>query len=152
MAGTARFVAFFLVAFVALGAIASPARADTVRPRFVIIVDTSGSMTENAGRVRTHGDGSQTHPGCDLDGNGVFDDSKLYQAKQALAQTMTAFGSAEFSLARYHQTELGQACATTNECLALPDSVSTPASAAIAATSSRGCPPTTTSARAARPP
>src|SRR3954452_833263 len=123
MAPTARFAAALLVATAI--ARAGAAYGDTVRPRFVIIVDSSGSMTESAtNRIRTHGDGSETHPGCDLDGNGVYDDSKLYQAKQALAQTMTAFGSAEFSLARYHQTELGQACATTNECLALPDSVS----------------------------
>jgi hypothetical protein len=92
------------------------AEAQTVRPRFVILVDSSGSMTENAGRIRTHGDGSQTHPGCDLDGNGRFDDAKLYQAKLALADTITAFGSAEFSLARYHQNELGQVCGSTPEC------------------------------------
>src|SRR4051812_14531279 len=71
-------------------ALAAPPDRDAfaqVRPRFVLLVDSSGSMTENASRVRTHGDGSETHPGCDLDGNGKYDDSKLFQAKQALTQT-----------------------------------------------------------------
>ena len=96
-----------------------PAHADTVRPRFVIIIDTSGSMVENAIRVRTHGDGSEGDPGCDLDGNGAYDDSKLYQAKVALRDTMTAFGSAEFSLSRYQQNELGQPCTTPQNCMAM---------------------------------
>src|SRR5437868_7130719 len=109
MSRTARFA---LALLVAAGAAPGPAHAQTVRPRFVIIVDTSGSMTESATRIHTHGDGSLTHPGCDLDGNGRYDDSKLFQAKAALIETMTAFGSAEFSLARYHQTELGQPCGT----------------------------------------
>jgi MYXO-CTERM domain-containing protein len=101
-----------LATLVAAGA----AHAETVRPRFVIVLDTSGSMVENAIRVRTHGDGSESDPGCDLDGNGQYDDSKLFQAKVALRETMTAFGSAEFSLSRYHQTELGQACTNSNQC------------------------------------
>src|SRR6476646_3569620 len=96
---------------------AGSAHADTVRPRFVIVIDTSWSMVENAIRVRTHGDGSETDPGCDLDGNGQYDDSKLFQAKVALRETMTAFGSAEFSLSRYHQVELGQPCATPQQCM-----------------------------------
>jgi hypothetical protein len=98
---------------------AGTARADTVRPRFLIVIDSSGSMVETAGRVRTHGDGSELHPGCDNDGNGRYDDSKLYQAKIALAETMTAFGSAEFSLSRYHQTELGQPCLADADCRAM---------------------------------
>jgi hypothetical protein len=95
------------------------ARAETVRPRFVIIIDTSGSMVETPGRVRTHGDGSEDHPGCDLDGNGLYDDSKLFQAKAALRETMTAFGTAEFSLTRYHQSELGQPCTSNGQCMAM---------------------------------
>jgi MYXO-CTERM domain-containing protein len=104
-----------LAAWILAGA--GVARADTVRPRFIIIIDSSGSMVENAGRVRTHGDGSELHPGCDLDGNGLYDDSKIFQAKVALRDTMTAFGSAEFALTRYHQTELGQPCTTTQQCM-----------------------------------
>jgi hypothetical protein len=117
----ARF-ALIVVAFAVVGA--GVARADTVRPRFVIIVDSSGSMTENAGRVRTHGDGSDNQLGCDLDGNGRYDDSKMFQAKLALADTITAFGSAEFSLARYHQNELGQACTTSADCTRMDNGAS----------------------------
>src|SRR5882757_9204938 len=116
----ARTVRFTLAIVIAAGVVSGrPARAQTVRPRFVIIIDTSGSMVENANRIRVHGDGSQTHPGCDLDGNGLYDDSKLFQAKASLTETMTAFGSAEFSLARYHQTELGQVCATPGDCTSM---------------------------------
>ena len=92
------------------------ARAETVKPRFVILVDTSGSMSQNVAQIATHGDGSQEHPGCDLDGNGLFDDSKLFGAKASLRDTLLAFGSAEFSLARYHQNQLGQPCTTANGC------------------------------------
>ncbi|MCG5051994.1 MAG: hypothetical protein KA712_03450 [Myxococcales bacterium] len=92
------------------------AAAAPVKPRFVVLVDTSGSMAENALRVETHGDGSETHPGCDLDGNGLFDDSKLFQAKAALTDSITAFGAAEFSLARYHQNELGAVCNSLQSC------------------------------------
>jgi len=73
-------------------------------------------MSENPERVETHGDGSKRDPGCDLDNNGSYDDSKLYQAKAALSDTIAAFGAAEFSLARYHQNELGGACNIQGDC------------------------------------
>jgi hypothetical protein len=97
-------------------ATAAPAYAETVKPRFVILVDTSGSMAQNVAQIATHGDGSLEHPGCDLDGNGRFDDSKLFGAKASLRDTLLAFGSAEFSLARYHQNQLGQPCTSANGC------------------------------------
>jgi hypothetical protein len=97
-------------ALVALVGDTPRARAEAVRPRFVVIVDTSGSMLETPNRILTHGDGSEMHPGCDIDGNGKYDDSKMYQAKAALNDTLSAFGSAEFALARYHQDELGGMC------------------------------------------
>ncbi len=103
-------------------AVLSPtaARAQTVKPRFLLLIDNSGSMLESAAtRVRTHGDGSQAHPGCDLDTNGKYDDSKLYQAKAALNETVAAFGSVEFSLARYHANELGQICNFDRDCTIL---------------------------------
>jgi hypothetical protein len=90
--------------------------AEPVKPRFLILIDTSGSMSQNAGTVPTHGDGSREHPGCDLDGNGKYDDSKMAQAKAALRETLVAFGGVEFSLARYHQSELGQTCAGSAQC------------------------------------
>src|SRR5687767_1434540 len=96
-----------------------PAAAQTVKPRFLILVDTSGSMSQNASQTATHGDGSREHPGCDLDGNARFDDSKMFQAKAALNDTISAFGSVEFGLARYHQAELGQMCGTAGQCSAM---------------------------------
>jgi Putative metal-binding motif len=102
----------FLVAL----AFAQTARAETVKPRFVILVDTSGSMAQDVAQTPTHGDGSREHPGCDLDGDGTFSDSKMFQAKASLRETLLAFGSAEFSLARYHQNELGQACTNSIGC------------------------------------
>jgi hypothetical protein len=96
--------------------VTAPAAAQTVKPRFMILVDTSGSMAQDAAQTPVHGDGSREHPGCDLDGNGRFDDSKMFQAKAALNDTISAFGSVEFGLARYHQAELGQACTTASQC------------------------------------
>src|SRR4029453_16024410 len=100
-----------------LAALPAAAAAETVKPRFVILVDTSGSMIQNAAQVPVHGDGSREHPGCDLDANGKYDDSKLYQAKAALNDTLSAFGSVEFALARYHQNELGQVCGSAAQCM-----------------------------------
>ena len=73
-----------------------PAAAQTVKPRFLILVDTSGSMAQNATGTSTHGDGSREHPGCDLDANTRFDDSKMFQAKAALNDTVAAFRSHGF--------------------------------------------------------
>ncbi|RMH42294.1 MAG: VWA domain-containing protein [Deltaproteobacteria bacterium] len=75
------------------------------RPRFVVVVDTSGSMlTDPAGRP-TFGDGSLDHPGADVDGDGLANDSKLFQAKQALSSVIAAYPEIDFALARYHQDE-----------------------------------------------
>ncbi|MDX2019618.1 MAG: MopE-related protein [Deltaproteobacteria bacterium] len=111
------YLAYLCLLCVGAVGIAPKAWAAPVKPRFVILVDTSGSMSENASRVETHGDGSKLHPGCDLDNNGSFDDSKLFQAKAALNDTIAAFGAAEFSLARYHQNELGGACVSQSDCV-----------------------------------
>ena len=99
---------------------ASMSRAENVKPRFVIILDNSGSMGDVLGSsTSTHGDGSETHPGCDIDNNGKYDDSRFYQAKAALIDTIAAFGSAEFALASYSRVLLGQPCSSNNECRAI---------------------------------
>jgi hypothetical protein len=55
--------------------------AQTDKPRFVILLDNSTSMTENLAGVQTHGDGSQSQPGCNIDGTSTagwaYDDSKF---------------------------------------------------------------------------
>ena len=104
-------------------AFTASARAQGAKPRFAIILDTSGSMISgtsgpsgNFTSRSAHGDGSEEHPGCDLDNNGVYDDTRMYQAKVALQETISAFGSAEFALGRYATTLLGQACTQHTDC------------------------------------
>ena len=79
-------------------------------------------MTQSLTGHETHGDGSESQPGCDLDGVSTagwpYDDSKLYLAKQAIIDTISAFGSAEFALATYSRTLLGQACSIDANCVA----------------------------------
>jgi MYXO-CTERM domain-containing protein len=105
--------------------VAGTAVAQTDKPRFIILLDNSTSMTEDlsAPAVQTHGDGTPTHPGCDVDGKSTdgwaYDDSKLYLAKSAVVDTISAFGAAEFALATYSRTLLGQPCASDAECSAL---------------------------------
>ena len=110
--------------------LASPEVAAQVdKPRFVFILDNSTSMIDNVagtstkGGLSTHGDGSQSQPGCDLDGKSTagwpYDDSKLYQAKAAIIDTISAFGSAEFALATYARVLLGQPCQTDSDCTAI---------------------------------
>ena len=104
---------------------AGAASAQTDKPRFVILLDNSSSMTEDLSSpvVQTHGDGTPRHPGCDVDGKATagwaYDDSKLYLAKSAVIDTISAFGAAEFALATYSRTLLGQPCASDAECAAL---------------------------------
>ena len=104
--------------------LASPEVAAQIdKPRFVFILDNSASMSSNVAGLSTHGDGSESQPGCDLDGKSTggwhYDDSKLYQAKSAIIDTISAFGSAEFALATYARVLLGQPCQTDNDCAAI---------------------------------
>jgi MYXO-CTERM domain-containing protein len=105
--------------------LARGAHAETDKPRFILLLDNSTSMTENLGSpaLQTHGDGSQGQPGCDVDGKSTagwaYDDSKLFLAKSAVIDTISAFGAAEFALATYSRTLLGQACTGDSQCAAL---------------------------------
>ena len=109
-------------ALVALAAflVAGKGWTQTDKPRFVILLDNSTSMTQSLAGVQTHGDGSEAQPGCNLDGKSTagwpYDDSKLYLAKAAVIDTIAAFGAAEFALATYSQTLLGEACSANSEC------------------------------------
>ncbi len=75
------------------------------RARFAVIVDTSGSMLGSLTGVPTFGDGSVDHPGRDQNANGIADDSRLFKAKSALTQVISAYPNIDFSLARYHQDQ-----------------------------------------------
>jgi hypothetical protein len=126
-----RLLVAWVPVLVVLGA-SWDAGAQAVKPRFVLILDTSSSMVENPSSTETRGDGSVGHEGCDLDnsaaaGRYAYDDSRLYQAKGAIADTIAAFGSAEFALARFRGLNLGKSCSIDNDCQeggSLPSKVS----------------------------
>lgn len=89
-----------------------PPLTDT-RSRFLVIVDTSGSMLLDLAGVWTFGDGSPDHVGLDTNGDGVAgNDSRLYKAKDALRNVISAYYSdIDFALARYAQgSALGVNC------------------------------------------
>ena len=71
----------------------------------------TATMTVSDG-VSTRGDGSADLTGCDLDGDGQANDSRMYQAKDALNNVVATFGEVEFALWRYRQVTGGQACTT----------------------------------------
>ena len=82
-----------------------PPITDT-RSRFMVIVDTSGSMLLDLSGVWTFGDGSPDHPGVDTnDSNGPgSNDSRLFKAKEALRNVISAYyPDIDFGLARYAQ-------------------------------------------------
>lgn len=81
-----------------------PPITDT-RSRFMVIVDTSGSMLLDLNGVWTFGDGSENHVGLDTNGDGIAgNDSRLFKAKEALRNVISAyFPDIDFGLARYAQ-------------------------------------------------
>ena len=77
----------------------------TARPRVAVILDSSGSMLWSLGGTPTFGDGTTEHPGVDLNGDTRANDSRIYAAKDALGQLISAYPEIDFALARYHQDE-----------------------------------------------
>lgn len=69
-----------------------------------------------AAGVPTRGDGSVTHPGCDLDGDGLARESRLWAAKQALRDLVVSRTTVELALWRFAQVEGGQVCTTDAQC------------------------------------
>jgi hypothetical protein len=74
------------------------------RSRFMVIVDTSASMLGDLAGYPTFGDGSANHPGIDKNGDSQANDSRLYKAKQALTQVISAYPEIDFGLARFAQS------------------------------------------------
>jgi hypothetical protein len=73
------------------------------RGRFLLIVDTSGSMLTDLSGNYTFGDGSVGHPGLDTSGDGQTGDSRLYKAKDALTKVIAAYPEIDMAMARFAQ-------------------------------------------------
>ena len=81
------------------------------RARFTLILDTSGSMLGTLPGVPTFGDGGIGHLGRDQNADGLANDSRLFKAKTALTDVISAYPDIDFSLARYHQDQsLDRSC------------------------------------------
>ena len=81
-------------------------QAKDARPRFSLIVDTSGSMLNDLAGYPTFGDGSVDFPGVDTatDPDAVGgNNSRLFIAKQAVSQVLAAFPESDYALGRYYQ-------------------------------------------------
>ncbi|MEZ4399658.1 MAG: MopE-related protein [Kofleriaceae bacterium] len=83
----------------------------------------SPTLTTSNG-VATRGDGSADLTGCDVNGDGLANDSRMYQAKEALNNVVATFGEVEFSLWRYAQVTGGQTCTTDASCPDTPGGLS----------------------------
>ncbi len=80
--------------------------AQDARPRFALIVDTSGSMLDDLTGNPTFGDGSADFPGVDTNSDPdtvAGNNSRLFIAKNALTQVLSAFPESDFALGRYYQ-------------------------------------------------
>jgi len=76
------------------------------RARFAVVLDTSGSMLTDVSGAPTFGDGSVGHVGADMNGDGIAgNDSKLFQAKEALSTVIAAYPEIDFALGRYYQDQ-----------------------------------------------
>ena len=88
------------------------------RARFLVIVDTSGSMLNDSSGYPTFGDGSVGHVGIDTasDTDSIAgNNSKIYIAKSVLNSVLAAFTDTNFALARYHQdVGVNRSCQTAN--------------------------------------
>ncbi|HJL23461.1 MAG TPA: MopE-related protein, partial [Polyangiaceae bacterium LLY-WYZ-15_(1-7)] len=91
--------------FAALGStlFASSAGAQTqIKPRFMILFDTSGSMAVDLDGIPTYGDGIPGDTeGLDTDCDGEANDSRIFVAKEALRNMVYAFGDIEFGLTAF---------------------------------------------------
>ncbi len=79
-----------------------------VKPRIMVVVDTSGTMRLDLNGIYTWGDGvgdSDCERGIDTDCDGLINDSRMYVAKEAIANMVRAYGDVEWSLSRFSQTQ-----------------------------------------------
>jgi hypothetical protein len=99
---------FLITIFWLLAAAANAQTLYEIKPRIIIVFDTSGSMVFNFAGDNTRGDGTNElwsngrHccPGA-LNGGGTA--SRLYAAKNAMTQMLNASGEIEFGLLKFNQ-------------------------------------------------
>jgi hypothetical protein len=104
-------VFFVFSAVLGLAVHAPRAEAQTqIKPYMLIIFDTSGSMAFSVSGAYTWGDGTTdpwgTHtccPGRDMNGNGLADDSRMYQSKAAIYDVVSSTGDITFGLMKFPQ-------------------------------------------------
>lgn len=80
--------------------------ASDARPRFALVLDTSGSMLNDLAGNPTFGDGSAKYPGVDTSSDPDMvggNNSRLFIAKEALTQVLSSFPESDYSLGRYYQ-------------------------------------------------
>ncbi len=102
-----------LWSLVVLSVFANPANAqDTLKPRILVALDTSGSMAFDLGGTPTFGDGMSeptygtgcgSAAGIDTNCDGLPNDSRMYIAKSVLADTFLSQGDVDWGLARFDQ-------------------------------------------------
>ncbi|MBX3184314.1 MAG: hypothetical protein KF915_16925 [Polyangiaceae bacterium] len=90
--------------------------ASDARPRFALILDSSGSMLLDINGNPTFGDGSADFPGVNTNApGGPGQDSRLYIAKRAVAKVLAAFPESDYALARYYQdVGVNRSCQTAS--------------------------------------
>ncbi len=108
---------------------ALPASAQ-VRPRIMIAFDTSGSMALDFGGTPTFGDGVTTGcattgvglcgtnctAGIDTNCDGLVNDSRIFIAKNAVADMVRAYGEVDWGLTRFSQNQgVNLACRQVND-------------------------------------
>jgi hypothetical protein len=117
-----RFFQLALVAWAALSLAAAPARAQVViKPRVLVLIDTSGSMVwhfDSDTSCGGDGDGSSSYRDFQIGPNNWYPGtdgtlSRLYAAKQALTAVINATGDIDFGLMRYG---LSAMCADAHNC------------------------------------
>lgn len=77
---------------------------------------TCSSLIDAEDSVVTRGDGSTALPGCDLDGDGVPNDSRMAIVRDSLRNLFATRPEVAFSLWGFAQVAGGQSCVNSAEC------------------------------------
>ncbi|MBW2262463.1 MAG: hypothetical protein JRG91_10865, partial [Deltaproteobacteria bacterium] len=108
------FVSTMMVALLGLAVLAvapeAKAQGTQVKPYLLFVFDTSGSMVRSTSGAATNGDGSWDPwgsrwccPGDDLDGDTIWNDSRMWISKEAIRKMVAATGDITFGLMKFPQ-------------------------------------------------